>query len=101
MRWCFAIFPGTDLGATVVNFTIPSGSTGIEIGNIILSDGVNEAEEMFILVIKITDSGGMDLVYDEAAGILLYTILDSNRKASDSKLSYLQILYLFSYKPAH
>ena len=52
-------------------------SFNYDISNIIKTDDVNEAEELFILVLEIDNEG---IEFDEEGGILVYTILDNNRK---------------------
>ena len=42
-------------------------------------DDVNEAEEVFILVLEI-DNEDIDFAFDEEGGVLVYTILDNNRE---------------------
>ena len=42
-----------------------------------MADDVNEAEEQFLLVLEIDSN---NITFDEEGGILVVTILDSNRK---------------------
>ena len=74
--------PGNDFNNAIVNFTIASGTleTAINVGDIIRNDTVNEAEEIFIIVLEVTNGGGVDITFDEEAGILVYEIQDNNRK---------------------
>jgi hypothetical protein len=74
--------PGNDFNNATVNFTIASGTldVAINVGDIIRNDTVNEAEEIFIIVLEVTENGGVDIAFDEEAGILVYEIQDNNRK---------------------
>ena len=42
-----------------------------------MADDVNEAEEQFLLVLELDSD---EVTFDEEGGILVVTILDSNRK---------------------
>jgi hypothetical protein len=72
--------PGNDFNNATVNFTIASGTldVAINVGDIIRNDTVNEAEEIFIIVLEVTENGGVDIAFDEEAGILVYEIQDNN-----------------------
>ena len=74
------LLPGTDFNNATVTFTIPSGAQefDIQMRDIIFNDTVNEAEEILILVLELTDTGGMEINFDEELGILIYNILDDN-----------------------
>ena len=76
------LLPGTDFNNATVTFTIPSGAQefDIQMRDIIFNDTVNEAEEILILVLELTDTGGMDINFDEELGILIFNILDDNRR---------------------
>ena len=64
---------------TIFNFIIPAGNTvfDIQTTDIIVVDDVNEAEEQFLLVLEIDSN---EVTFDDEGGILVVTILDSNRK---------------------
>ena len=83
----YYMYVGIDINSAELNFTILSGETTIKIntGDIIVVDDVNEAEEVFILVLEITDAGEVQILFDNQAGILIYTIEDSNGKGSNSQ----------------
>ena len=70
-----------DFNNTVFKFTISAGDIDnffdIQTTDIIVADDVNEAEEQFLLVLE-TDSN--EVTFDDEGGILVVTILDSNRK---------------------
>ena len=68
-----------DFNNTVFNFTIPAGERifDIQTEDIIVVDDVNEAEEQFLLVLELDSN---EVTFDEREGILVVTILDSNRK---------------------
>ena len=68
-----------DFTNTVFNFTIPAGYSffDIQTTDIIVADTINEAEEQFLLVLEIDSN---EVTFDEDGGILVVTILDSNRK---------------------
>ena len=67
-----------------------------DISTIIKTDDVNEAEEVFILVLEI-DNEGIDVEFDEEGGVLVYTILDNNRKSAKPKPQICITLNLFHY----
>lgn len=68
-----------DFNNAVINLTIPANSTvfDIQATDIIVADNVNEAEEEFLLVLELNTD---EVTFDEEGGILVVTILDSNRK---------------------
>ena len=70
-----------DFNNTVINFTLSPGQDQFEIDmlSIISSDGINEAEEQFILVLEYSSEAVLEL--DEDGGVLVVTILDDNRKS--------------------
>ena len=72
----------SDILGEILNFTIPAGSLSdtVSTDELIATDDVHEAEEVFILVLEIDDSGSVDLIFDDRGGILIFTIRDSNRK---------------------
>ena len=58
-------------------------------------DDVNEAEEVFILVLEI-DNEDIDFAFDEEGGVLVYTILDNNREPCDIYFLKYYVLSLYS-----
>ena len=73
-----------DFNNTDISFTLPAGFDHFDIDmfQIINVDGVNEANEQFILVLEL-EGITSDLELDEHRGILVVTILDNNRELSD------------------
>lgn len=79
------ILTGTDFtGVREVNFTLGHGTRESDIGvqMFIEADEVNEAQEAFVFVLEITDTGGNAVNLDDEAGVLIFTILDNNRESN-------------------
>ena len=98
---CFALyFPDNavkrDFSNNVINFTLSPGEDHFDIDmlNIINVDGINEAEEEFILVLEYSSNAELEL--DEDGGFLVVTILDDNRKTKCSVFKFLWCYFLFS-----
>ena len=68
-----------DFNNTVIHFTIATGSNFMDLdtSTLIIQDDVNEAKEQFILVLELDHDG---VIFNEEGGILVFTILDDNRK---------------------
>ena len=49
----------------------------LDTSTLIIQDDVNEAKEQFILVLELDQDG---VIFNEEGGILVFTILDDNRK---------------------
>ena len=94
----YYMYVGIDINSTELNLTILSGETSIKINTsyIIVVDDVNEAEEVFILLLEITDAGEVQILFDNQAGILIYTIKDSNSKGCNSQNHRIVILWFFT-----
>ena len=69
-----------DFNNTVINFTLSPGEERFDIDmmSIINTDGINEGEEQFILVLEYSSAAELEL--DEDGGVLVVTILDDNRE---------------------
>ena len=57
---------------------------------------MNEAEEVFILVLEI-DNEDIDFAFDEEGGVLVYTILDDNREPIIREINFFKYYVLSLY----
>ena len=77
-----------DFNNSVIYFTIPVGDEEYDIStdDIIIDDGINEAQESFIVVLEIDSADPADMVQldEQFQGILIFTINDNDGMRSPS-----------------